>query len=202
MRAEVDILISLCYFYSGREVKAMKNGNKIKNITMTALGTVFLAVCSWISVGGITLQTLAIFFLIYYFGGKRATAIISVYLLMGALGLPVFSGFGGGIGWFFGPTGGFLLCFLLVGGLHILAEHIFKSNFMRWYLKIPLAVISVLICYFCGAISMYFYYLQNGSSLSFSGVFLSNLLFFGLFDAAKIVFAHFMAKYMKRIKTA
>ncbi len=183
----------------GKGSETVKNRQRIKNITLTALGTVLLAICSWISIFGITLQTFAVFFMIYMFGARRATVIITVYLAMGALGLPVFSGFGGGIGWLLGPTGGFLLCFLLVGVLHILAEAIFKSSVARWYVKLPLSVISVLCCYLCGACSMYFYYLKTGSSISFFGVFVYLIAVYTLLDAVKIIFAYYLAKYFKRI---
>ena len=177
----------------------MKNRQRIRSITLTALGTVLLAICSWISIFGVTLQTFAVFFMIYLFGARRATVTIAVYLAMGALGLPVFSGFGGGIGWLLGPTGGFLLCFVLVGVLHILAEVIFKTSVKRWFILLPLSALSLLCCYLCGACSMYFYYLKTGSSNSFFGVFISLIALYTLFDVAKIIFAYYLAKYFKRI---
>ena len=48
-------------------------------------------------------------------GGKRGTLAILVYLLLGAVGAPVFAGFGGGPGVLFGATGGYLIGFLMVG---------------------------------------------------------------------------------------
>ena len=199
-RYQVDILILLCYIVSGKEVSRLKNRRKIKNITVTALGVVMLAICSWISVAGVTLQTLGVFFLLSYLGAKRGTLTVFVYLLMGALGIPVFSGFGGGIGWILGPTGGFLLGFLAVGALHILAELLIPHISSRLFIKIPLTVISLLCCYLCGACSTFAHYLQNGSSVSFTGVFLAFMLNYGIFDAIKIIFAHYLAKYLKRVK--
>ncbi len=167
---------------------------------MTALGVVLLAICSWISIAGVTLQTFGVFFLLAFYGAKRGTLTVFVYLLTGALGIPVFSGFGGGIGWILGPTGGFLLGFLAVGMLHILAEACIPKIAPRLFVKIPLSVISVLCCYLCGACSMYTYYLQNGSSVSFSGVFLGFIAFYGIFDAVKIIIACTLARYVSKIK--
>lgn len=181
-------------------MRSLKNRKKIKNITLTALGTVLLAICSWISVGGVTLQTFAVFFLLSYFGSRRGTLTVVVYLLMGALGIPVFSGFGGGIGWLFGPTGGFLLGFVVVGVIHVVAELIFKEKASRLFVKIPVGIVSVLSCYLCGACTMFSYYVQNGGSISFSGVFIAFIFNYGFFDTAKILLAHFLARYMRNIK--
>lgn len=178
----------------------MKNRKKIKNITMTALGIVLLAICSWISIAGITLQAFAIFFLLDYFGAKRGTLTILAYLLMGTIGIPVFSGFGSGIGWLAGPTGGFLFGFLFVGLLFIAAKALFKDKSSKLSVKIPLSVISLLCCYLCGACTMFFYTLNNGGSISFSGVFIVCILNYGALDAAKLVLAHILAKYMRKIK--
>ena len=61
-----------------------------------------------------TLQTLAVALCGYCLGWKYALAAVGTYLLLGGIGLPVFSGFGGGFGWLFGAGGGFLIGFLLV----------------------------------------------------------------------------------------
>lgn len=58
-----------------------------------------------------TLQTFAITLAAIILGAKNGTIAILVYLLLGAVGIPVFSGFKGGLQAFVGPTGGFLLSF-------------------------------------------------------------------------------------------
>ncbi len=60
----------------------------------------------------ITLQTFAITLCGALLGPFEALAVVGAYLLLGAVGLPVFSGFAGGIGVLVGPTGGFLIGFL------------------------------------------------------------------------------------------
>lgn len=59
----------------------------------------------------VTLQTLVIALTGYMLGWRDALAATAAYLLLGAVGLPVFSGWTGGIGVVLGPTGGFLLGF-------------------------------------------------------------------------------------------
>ena len=61
-----------------------------------------------------TLQVWAILFASVILGAKKAALATVVYVLMGAAGLPVFAGLGGGIGVILGPTGGFILTFPIV----------------------------------------------------------------------------------------
>lgn len=80
-----------------------------------ALFAVGMAVCAWVSVPmavPFTLQTFGVFLALGALGGRRGTWAVAVYLLLGAVGLPVFSGFQGGLGALLGATGGYLLGFL------------------------------------------------------------------------------------------
>ncbi|MDD7771112.1 biotin transporter BioY, partial [Suipraeoptans intestinalis] len=61
----------------------------------------------------ITLTTFILLVLVYVLGWKDALAGCALYLALGAFGLPVFSGFSGGLAKLTGPTGGYLLGFLL-----------------------------------------------------------------------------------------
>ncbi len=95
----------------------MERSNKLRTVDMAyiALAAVLMALCSWISLNlgpvPFTLQTFAVFLAIAVLGGKRGTLAVVVYLLMGAVGLPVFSNFSGGIGALLGTTGGYILGF-------------------------------------------------------------------------------------------
>lgn len=62
----------------------------------------------------ISLTNLVIYISLYVLGWKQGTITYIVYLLLGLAGLPVFSGFEGGIGKFAGPTGGYLAGFILM----------------------------------------------------------------------------------------
>lgn len=62
----------------------------------------------------ISLATLVLYFSVYFLDWKKATVSCVVYLLLGIVGLPVFSGFGGGIGKLVGPTGGYLAGYIFV----------------------------------------------------------------------------------------
>ena len=76
--------------------------NKTYHIVYTGIFAVLLAICSWLSVPTLipfTLQTFGVFFTILMLGGKQGTISILIYLLLGAVGIPVFSNFGAGSSW-------------------------------------------------------------------------------------------------------
>ena len=109
-----------------------------------------MAICAWISVPVgdtvFTLQTLAVFLCLGLLGGKRGIAAIFIYLLLGAAGLPVFSGFRGGVGMLLGPTGGFLVGFLAMALLFWLITALLGEKCRFFAL-----LFGQLLCYGCGA---------------------------------------------------
>lgn len=89
----------------------------VEAITRCGVSVALLAVSAAVrlAVGPVpfTLQTLVLTLLPIALGGRLAIASVAIYLLLGATGLPVFSGMQGGIGVLAGPTGGFLWGFLI-----------------------------------------------------------------------------------------
>ena len=80
-----------------------------------ALFAVLMAVCAWITIPmtvPFTLQIFAVFAALATLGGHRGTYAVAVYLLLGAVGVPVFSGFRGGIGVLLDTTGGYIIGFV------------------------------------------------------------------------------------------
>ena len=95
-----------------------------RDMTHTALMVVLLTVCAWVTIPApvpFTLQTFGVFCALTLLGARKGATAIGVYLAMGFVGLPVFSGFSGGIGVLLGPTGGYLtgylVCAIIVGWL-------------------------------------------------------------------------------------
>ena len=89
-----------------------------RDMCFIAMFAVMIAVCSWISVPltvPITLQTFGVFAALGVLGGKKGTIAVIVYVLLGAVGLPVFAGFKLGIGTLLGTTGGYIIGFVLSG---------------------------------------------------------------------------------------
>lgn len=88
---------------------------RTRGMTECALCAALIALCAWIAVPGavpFTMQTFGVFAALSVLGGKRGTAAVAVYLGLGLLGLPVFSGFRGGPGALLGATGGYIMGFL------------------------------------------------------------------------------------------
>lgn len=90
--------------------------SRTRSIAFIALCVAIMAVSAWVTVplGPIpfTLQMFAITFAVVVLTPKQAIAAIAAYLVLGAIGVPVFSGMRGGFGVLAGPTGGFLWGYL------------------------------------------------------------------------------------------
>ena len=88
-----------------------------KRMTRIALCAALLAPCAWLSVPTqppFTMQTFGVFLTLLLLGAKDGAIAIGLYILLGAMGAPVFSGFNGGMGALLGPTGGYIAGFLLL----------------------------------------------------------------------------------------
>lgn len=100
------------------KVMAKKETFSAINMVMMALFAAITCVLAPLAVPigpvPISLTNLVIYISLYVLGWKRGTITYIVYLLIGLVGLPVFSGFEGGIGKFAGPTGGYLVGFILM----------------------------------------------------------------------------------------
>ena len=88
--------------------------------TTVVLGTLFITLCAKIQVPvwpvPVTMQGFAVAALAAAFGMRIGVAAVGLYLLEGAVGLPVFAT-GGGLAYFVGPTGGFLVGFLVMAAI-------------------------------------------------------------------------------------
>ncbi|MCL2526600.1 MAG: biotin transporter BioY [Coriobacteriia bacterium] len=98
-----------------------------RDLTLIALFVALVAVMAQITIPippvPFTMQTFAIIFAGVVLGAKRGFIVALLYLLLGALGAPVFSSFQGGFGHLIGAAGGYLMSFPLLAGLAGLAAH-------------------------------------------------------------------------------
>lgn len=125
-----------------------------KTYDMVYIGifAVLIAVCSWISIPAavpFTLQTFGVFMAVEVLGGKRGTMAVLVYILMGAVGIPVFAGFQGGIGVIFNTTGGYIVGFLCSALIMWAAESLFGKKPLVRLLSMAAGLIA---CYALGTI--------------------------------------------------
>ncbi|MBE6796066.1 MAG: biotin transporter BioY [Ruminococcaceae bacterium] len=130
---------------------------KIKNIALISLFSAIIAVCAFISVPfavPFTMQLFGIFCALYLLGGKNATLAILLYVFLGAVGLPVFSGFTGGIGRLLDATGGFIWGFLLSGISFWAVTHFLKN---KKHSKIIALFVALFVCYISGGLWFAFF---------------------------------------------
>lgn len=118
--------------------------SRLTQVLMVLGGTLFIAVAAQISIPMIpvpmTLQTLAILIVGLTYGARLGAATLLVYLAEGAMGLPVFANGAGTLAYMMGPTGGFLLGFVLMAWLAGLAvEAGIASRFL------PTALVTLII---------------------------------------------------------
>lgn len=159
-----------------------------RNLTRCALFAAGIALCAWVGIPlghtVFTMQTFGVLLALGVLGGKRGAAAIACYLLLGAMGLPVFSGFRGGIGAILGPTGGYLFGFLLTALLYRLLERLGT---------LPAMIAGLLGCYACGTL-WYMVYTDGGLALVLSQTVLPYLIP----DALKLSLALKISKRLKK----
>lgn len=171
---------------------------KTKDLALCALCAALIAVCAWISIPAtvpFTLQTFAIFAALGLLGGKRGTVAVAVYLLLGAIGVPVFAGFQGGIGALLGTTGGYLLGFLLTALIEWGMEARFGSKTGVFLLS---AVLGMLVCYAFGTAWYLVVYARTKGAISLATALGWCVVPFLIPDAVKIALAVLLRGRLKR----
>ncbi|MCR4780275.1 MAG: biotin transporter BioY [Ruminiclostridium sp.] len=167
-------------------METRKTDSKTLTMVMCALGAAIIAVSAQVVVPlpfgvPITLQTFGVALCAAVFGSFRGTVSTAVYVLLGAVGLPVFAGMRGGFESITGPAGGFIYGFLPMAFLCGMA----MKNLP---LRMVVSVGGLALCYICGAVQ---YALLMGIDLiqSFTVVVLP----FAIKDVLSIVAAQYMA---------
>lgn len=132
------------------------------DLALVALFAAVMAVCSWITVPAavpFTLQTMGVFLAVGLLRGKRGTISVLVYLFLGAIGLPVFSGFAGGLGYMMGATGGYIIGFLFSALIMWFMEKVFGRDMKILILSM---VLGLILCYAFG--TAWFMTVYSGSN--------------------------------------
>ncbi|HZJ85873.1 MAG TPA: biotin transporter BioY [Erysipelotrichaceae bacterium] len=115
----------------------------------------------------ISLTIFAIYITLYAIGRRDGTLSFLVYMLLGFVGLPVFSGFTSGPGKLVGPTGGYLVGFLFI----TLISGYFVDRFVdKWYLCVLGMIIGTAICYAFGTMWLAYQANMTGKAALLAGV--------------------------------
>lgn len=167
------------------------------NLTCMALMTALLCIMAPCSVTlpispiSYSLATLAIYFIITILDMKSSVVCIILYLLIGLIGLPVFSNFGAGLGKLIGPTGGYLVGYIfiaLIGGF-------FTTKFNgKIYMYIIGMILATAVLYIFGTA---WYLILNGEATL--AIALSFCVFpFLIPDLCKIIIAACLGEVVRR----
>ncbi|MBR3594194.1 MAG: biotin transporter BioY [Clostridia bacterium] len=162
---------------------------RYRKLTLTALFAVIIAFFSWISVPTpltvpVTLQVFGVSLCGFALGAKWGGACIAVYITMGAVGLPVFSFFQGGISVLTSQSGGFVFGFLLLG-IFCGLSRLCKPKFL-------MPILGLLLCHTVGVLQ---FCLVTGSGV-LGGIITASLPFI-LKDGVLIFLAHQTSKRIK-----
>ena len=163
-----------------------------KNLVRCGLVSALIAVSSWISVPfsvPFTMQTFGVFCALLILGGKLGTISTSIYVLLGAVGLPVFAGFHGGIGVIFSPLGGFIIGFIIIGIVYTLITDLFG---IKPTVQIAALITGLITCYITGIIWYMFF-----STADLKTALFSCIVPFIIPDGIKLWLAFYLSRQLK-----
>lgn len=168
---------------------------KIKDMTKTALGAALICILGPFSIPlpfspvPISLTIFAIFIVVYAIGMKYGLIATALYLLIGLIGVPVFSNFTGGVTKLLGPTGGYMIGYLFVAFL----SGFFIDRWKKWYLHVAGMASGTLICYLLGTI-----WLSKQAGMGFYAALAAGVIPFIPADAVKIAVAALVGPVIRK----
>lgn len=136
--------------------------SKTTYMALCGLFAALTAVCTYISIPlgftpvPVNLATLAVFLAGGLLGRKYGTIALAVYALLGAVGVPVFSGFRGGLGVLVGPTGGYIIGYIAAAFLVGLLTEMLLTDKRSRVAELAICAVSMIAglaaCYLLGTI--------------------------------------------------
>lgn len=169
---------------------------KVKTIVLTGLMTALICVAGPLSVPlpfspvPISLTNLAIYFTVYVMGTKRGTMSYLIYLLIGFIGIPVFSSFTSGPGKLLGATGGYLIGFIFMS---LICGYFIEKWPSKLYFHFFGMLLGTIVSYIFGTLWLGF---QAGMSLKAAA--LAGVLPFLPGDILKILLAALAGPQLKK----
>ncbi|MBQ6128570.1 MAG: biotin transporter BioY [Lachnospiraceae bacterium] len=185
-------------FHETRSAKE-EGGIRTVDIVYTALAVALIAICSWINIPTavpFTLQTFAVFAVLMMLGSNRGLSAVTIYVLMGAIGIPVFAGFSGGMGIILGSTGGYILGFLFIGLIYMLATKLFGT---KPAVEVISLVIGLAVCYAFGTAWFMYVYIRNTGPVGIMTVLSWCVFPFIIPDIAKLALAFVISRRVRKV---
>ncbi len=184
---------------SSADVAKTRDNTKVLDLVYISIGAALIAICSWISIPTavpFTLQTFAVFFVLLSLGGERGTLATLVYVLLGAVGVPVFAGFSGGIGVLLGSTGGYIIGFLFTGIIYIIFTRFISKKLV---VKIIALVLGLAVCYAFGTAWFMNVYIKSSGEVGLLTVLGWCVFPFIIPDLLKLALAVVIAKRIEPV---
>ena len=173
--------------------------SKTYDIVYIAVFAVIMAICSWISIPAavpFTLQTFGVFVAVGVLGGKRGTLSILVFILLGAIGVPVFAGFSGGFGILLNNTGGYIIGFLFSALAMWAIESLWGK---KPVVQIISMVVGLLVCYAMGTIWFMVVYTRTTGAVGLGTVLGWCVIPFIIPDLVKIALAFVLSRRVRKL---
>ena len=172
--------------------------SKTYDIVYIAVFAVIMAICSWISIPAavpFTLQSFGVFIAVGVLGGKRGSLSVLVFILLGAIGIPVFANFSGGIGVLAGPTGGYIIGFLFSALLMWAME---KLPGKKSVMQIVSMIAGLIVCYAFGTVWFVIVYGRMNGPIGFTAALASCVVPFIIPDIIKIALAYVLSRKLRK----
>ncbi|MBQ6315667.1 MAG: biotin transporter BioY [Mogibacterium sp.] len=177
----------------------LNNKLSVRDYAGAAMFAAVMAVCSWISIPAavpFTLQTFGVFLAVGLLGGKRGTLAIAVYLLLGAVGLPVFAGFSGGLGYMMGATGGYIVGFLFSALVMWLIEKLFGNSLPVLAASM---ILGLIVCYAFGTAWFMTVYTKNTGAIGLGTALGWCVIPYIVPDVIKIILATLLSRRLRPV---
>ena len=180
---------------------------KTKDIVNISFFATLLAICAWICIPTVvpfTMQTFAVFLAMLVLGGKKGTIVIGIYLLLGAVGLPVFSKGTAGIGVLLGNTGGYMIGWLILGMIMIFIDRISEKDsekpvIYRKRLQAAGMMAGLIISYLFGTWWFITVYAKTAEAIGFSAALGICVIPFVVPDMLKLALAFSVSKRIRKL---
>ena len=176
--------------------------NRYKDLSKSAIFVCVFIICALISIPigaiPITLQTFGITLAAYMCSPKQSAISIWTYLLLGAVGCPIFASMHGGLGSLLGPSGGFLWGYALFLPLASFAAQKIKTREMNEYRKLALLIlVGILLTLFAYTAGTLQYMIVANIDLVIA--LLTAVVPFIVFDLIKIVLALLISIQLEKV---
>ncbi len=181
---------------------ATKNAFGLRQLTAVALMAAVMCLLGplalnipFISPVPISLGMLGVYLAVSILGMKAGTLSVAVYIILGFIGIPVFTNFTGGVSKLLGPTGGYIIGYIFMALICGFFMDRWESRFWVCFLGM---VLGTAVCYLFGTV-----WLAFQMSLTFPQALASGVLPYIPFDLAKLLLALILGRQVrKRLKKA